>query len=257
LSFLLLGLGFHAGPAAAADGPAEQQPQYGWREVWAGTDASHDVWLLYTGVTLAPWSSDIYADGFRIRTAGGYGEYNYEGCRKNFQVCFTARDPPPQSKQHFNATFTYSEVLVGYHQRFGELTAKAFVGIAAIDHNIRPRDAYNAVGGVEYGVKGVVELWLNLGSVAWTSVDLGYTTAHETASARARLGWRVLPTFSIGPEARYDSNAQADSGRGGVFVRYEWLGCEVSAAAGYSGDMTGGLTKDMSPYGTFNILFQY
>ena len=28
--------------------------------MWGGADATKDVWLLYTGVTLAPLSKDIY-----------------------------------------------------------------------------------------------------------------------------------------------------------------------------------------------------
>ncbi len=36
--------------AACADPP---EP-YGWREVWAGVDASSHVWLAYSGATIAP-----------------------------------------------------------------------------------------------------------------------------------------------------------------------------------------------------------
>ena len=46
--------------AHAEDAVKPQEPQFGWREMWGGADATKDVWLLYTGVTLAPLSKDIY-----------------------------------------------------------------------------------------------------------------------------------------------------------------------------------------------------
>lgn len=45
---------------AAAQPLEPAQPKYGWREVWSGADATRDVWLLYGGVTLAPFSEHIY-----------------------------------------------------------------------------------------------------------------------------------------------------------------------------------------------------
>ena len=73
-----------AHPNAARADPAEPtQPKYGWVEVFSGADATRDVWLLYSGVTLAPWSKDIYSDGVRLRVVSGYGQYNYIGRRDN------------------------------------------------------------------------------------------------------------------------------------------------------------------------------
>ena len=66
-----------------------------------------------------------------------------------------------------------------------------------------------------------------------------------------------MPKLSIGPEARYDRNAEDDAGRAGVFARYEWLGGEISAASGVAGTMTGGLAQGLEPYATINVLYQY
>ncbi len=241
---------------------ADDGPQFGWREVWAGTDASHDVWLLYTGITVAPWSKDIYTDGFRLRAASGYGQYSYAVKKHKVDPCGGALELPKRVPCEFEwtsykADLTYSDALIGYHQRFGDLTAKAFIGVSVVDHAIHPRDRGNRALGVEFGVKGALEFWLNIGSDAWTSLDLAYSTAHDTASARWRLGYRALPTVSIGPEARFDSNAEDHAGRAGLFARYEWLGGEISVAAGASGDMTGGITHGVQPYATLNVLFQY
>ncbi len=65
--------------AAETANQTKEQPQFGWREMWGGADATKDVWLLYTGVTLAPLSKDIYSDGLRLRMTSGYGQYSCNG----------------------------------------------------------------------------------------------------------------------------------------------------------------------------------
>ncbi len=89
--------------------------------------------------------------------------------------------------------------------------------MSSITRRFDVNDPDNEVAGDDFGVKGVIELWLNLGPNAWTSLDLAYTTAHETGSARWRAGWRMLPTVSLGPEVRYDINAEDEAGRVGAF----------------------------------------
>ena len=130
-------------PAPASADPPEP---YGWREVWSGVDASSHVWLAYSGATVAPYS-DIFSNGLRLRAAAGYGEYTYTG-ERNAQ------------EQSFSARTGFVDALVGYLERFGPLTAKAFVGVAAIEHDVTPFDPQNPVQGRAYGPKGVVELWL-------------------------------------------------------------------------------------------------
>lgn len=243
---------------AAADPLEPPQTRYGWREVWAGVDAARDVWFLYSGVTLAPWSEHIHADGLRLRASGGYGHYSYTGATVTPTPCGSPRyDPCVFAPKRFNVDQSYIDALVGYQKRIGELTAKGFVGVAGITHRFDTRDPRNAVEGEDFGVKGVLELWLNLGTNAWTSLDVSYTTAHDTGSARWRGGWRALQSLSAGPEVHYNVNAQDDAGRAGGFVRHEWQGGEISLAGGWSGTITGGETQDWAPYGTINVLLQY
>lgn len=253
--------------ALATSAAAEPGTNF-WRETFSGADVTSNVWLLYSGVTLAP-TSDIYGDGVRFRAAGGYGQYRYSGHRAG---------DPKDKRREFKATLTYAEALLGYQKRFGELTAKAFVGVAAIDHTILPDDPIAAGGlltqGLEYGVKGVLELWLNLGSDAWTSLDTSWTSAHQTYAARWRLGYRLLPTVSVGAEAALNGNAISGNdvledgsrreplrpqGRLGIFARYEWNGGEVSVSGGLANDAydfgsTGGFNN---AYGTINWLTRF
>ncbi|MBK9078972.1 MAG: cellulose biosynthesis protein BcsS [Hyphomicrobium sp.] len=238
--------------ALADDHSDAPQPQYGWREVWGGVDATKDVWLLYTGVTLAPLSKDIYSDGLRFRANSGYGQYHYDYHRQN-----CVDHPAGVCRTTINVDVTYTDLLVGYHMRLDELTAKAFAGASMVSHDFSTIDPTNDVRGRAFGASGALEFWLNLGDRGWTSLDLFYTTAHSTGSARWRAGWRVLPTLSIGPEVRYDRNAEDDASRVGTFARYEWLGGETSVSAGFAGSMTGGTTDDMEPYITLNMLSQF
>jgi hypothetical protein len=230
----------------------EAQPKYGWQEVWAGADVTKDVWLLYSGVTLAPMSEHIYSPGLRLRAAGGYGRYTYTATSQQcvpILGCTSTNRP-------ITVDFNYAEALVGWHDQFGELTVKGFVGIASISHLLNAVDPQNATNGTEIGVKGVVEVWLNLGDSAWTSLDLAYTTAHETGSARWRAGWRPFKNVSIGPELRYDESGVHKNARAGAFLRYEWLGGEISAASGFAETLTVD-DRDRAIYGTVNLLLQF
>lgn len=232
-------------------------PQYGWREVWGGPDATKDVWLLYTGVTLAPLSKDIYSDGLRLRFNSGYGQYHYLGALRDCSGRAGATAYCSESPHRFDVDVTYTDALIGYHMRLGELTAKAFAGASMVSHRFDVPDKTNKVQGTKFGPTGALEFWLNLGNFGWTSLDLNYTHAHQTGAARWRAGWRVQPGLSIGPEARYDRNAEDDAGRAGIFVRYDWRGGEISASAGVAGSMTGGIADEIAPYATINLLTQF
>jgi hypothetical protein len=250
------------------------------REVWAGTDISSNVWLVYSGVTLAPWSG-IHDEGLRFRAAGGYGEYKYE------------RTPEKEDRDlgrplSFHAETYFADFLVGYLKRFGDLTAKAFVGVSTLGHDIEPLDDETMAVGDEVGVKGVIELWLNIGESAWAQLDLSWASAHNTRAARTRVGYRVWPKLSVGVEAGLNVDSQGecrmeadptgecgyvdptkrirvfeeadllDYARAGTFVRYEWNVSEVSLSAGVLGDsFSSGDQIELAPYVTLNWLTQF
>ncbi len=228
-----------ASPSARAD---PQQLRFS-QEIWAGADTASHVWLVYTGATIAPYGG-IFTDGLRLRAAAGYGEYSYSGERDAQLRSFAART-------------VFTDVLVGYLKRLGPLTAKAFVGATAIEHDISPNDPENPVSGLAYGPKAVGELWLNMGANAWSSVDANWTSAHQTYAGRVRTGYRILEGVSLGAEARVDGNALDKDMRGGLFVRYEWVGGEVSLAGGVAGRFLENATDMTDPYVTLNWLMQY
>lgn len=250
-------------PMRATADDASGKDTVPWREFWIGADLTEETWLVYSGATLSPFSH-IHDDGLRIRFSTGYGQYDYSGERT---FCDPALcDPrlgrrPVNRSINFEAVTQYAELLIGYLKRFGDLTAKVFVGAAYLDHQIGPRDPVNQVQGAAWGIKSGVELWLNMGANAWGSLDLNYTTAHDTFAARSRFGYRVLPTVSLGPEfgvnghfkSHRDGDLQYARGRAGAFARYEWAGGEVSA----SGGVTANIDEDITPYLTVNWMTRY
>jgi hypothetical protein len=162
------------------------------------------VFLLYTGTTLSPFGG-IHDEGLKLRVLSGYGGYSYEGLR---------RGPANRPELHkFSAETAFTDLLAGYLFRFGPLTAKAFAGVSAINHGIRPFDPENEVQGLDWGAKGVVELWLDVQPDWWVSLDTSFTTAHETFATRLRTAYRLQPEWSLGLEAGFNSNALDQSAR--------------------------------------------
>ena len=221
----------------------EPEPEYGWREVWAGADVSSNVWLLYSGATVAPYGH-IFSDGLRLRLSGGYGQYVYTGIRRGEANSFTAQN-------------TYGEALVGYLKRLGPLTAKGFLGIAVIDHQIAPFDPDNPVQGQKVGPKIAAEFWLNVGDASWTSLDLSWTSAHGTAAARLRAGYRVFRDVSLGLEGGINSNDLGEDARAGLFARYTLKHGEVSVSGGFAGRFLDDAQAIRAPYATANWLTQF
>jgi hypothetical protein len=229
----------------------------GPREIWVGADAGPRNWLIYSGATVAPWG-DIHAEGFRIRATTGYGRHEYNW---NAQTLV-------------KASKTYADALIGYQHRAGDLTAKAFVGWAYLS-DLDVISANDRRTRIKHGLKGALELWLNLGESGWTSLDVSFADTRDTASVRSRLGYRILPTVSLGVETAMNHTNLAGqvqiepgnrppigNGRVGAFARYEWFGGEISASAGVAGDVpadveTSVVVQTPSVYGTVNWILQF
>lgn len=256
-------------PAHAGDDRPSWREIWKWRESWSGVDIARDNWLLYSGITVAPFGH-IHEPGWRMRLAGGYGQYKYEGNRG------TGLTPQIQT---FAATTYYGDALIGYLERYGPLTAKAFAGISYLAHDIAPHDPDNLVSGDDIGFKGALELWLDIGDIGFASLDASWNSAHDTRNVRTRLGARVAPNWSGGVEGwlNLDDQSDCDLGwdnsaacyndektelidytRAGLFVRYDWDGGEISLSGGVSGGSFGSSgDANPEPYATLNWLTQF
>ncbi len=131
------------------------------------------------GVTVAPFGH-IHEPGLRFRLAGGYGNYDYSGNRKaSASRPKSSHSPPPPY---------YGDALVGYLERFGPLTAKAFGGVSYLAHDITPFDPEKPRDCDEFGFQSRRRTLLDIGDVGYASLDLAWNSAFNTRNARARLG---------------------------------------------------------------------
>jgi hypothetical protein len=258
--------------ASAEDARPSWREVWKWRETWAGADVAKDNWLVYSGITVAPFGH-IHEPGPRLRASAGYGHYEY-GNRPAGQSSGQS-----DAARSFDATTYFGNVLAGYLERFGPLTAKAFAGVSYLAHDITPSDPDNLVSGDEIGFKAVLELWLDIGDAGFASLDTSWDTAFDTRSARSRVGAYVVPGLSAGLEVWLDLNDQSDCDlgwddtddcddedktelldytRAGAFLRYTWDGGEVSLSGGVSGgSFHSAGDASPEPYVTINWLTQF
>ncbi len=198
-------------------------------EAWFGVTALPGSWSTYNGVTLSPGGS-ISQDGLRIRIVGGHGTYDYDATADGRRTRRTT-------------AYTFGDVLVGFQKQFGVMTAKVFAGGTVNTQTVEPRDpATDNLS--EYGVKGALETWFNLGTHSFAKVDVnaGYyfdqAEAFEDVTVRAATGMRVLPNWQTGVEGGYLVKRQYEAVEGGLFARYFWAGTALTVSGGVSHDET-------------------
>ena len=134
-------------------------------------------------------------------------------------------------------------------------------------HGVPPPVSYTHLDVYKRQPKVAAELWLDVAPGQWTSLNINFTTAHNTVSARWRYGWGLLEGMSVGPELRLDSNAglfedygdlfEEYEGRAGLFAAYKWDGYEVTVAGGVAAYIKGTTGEEITPYATINLLTQF
>lgn len=220
-------------------------------EAWAGADASALGWSAYTGLTAALFG-DLRESGWRLRASGSYGEYRYS--RSYWDSA---------AKDELNLRFTGHrwafDTLVGYQHSWGPLTVKAFAGItqvrkldSAAPGSPIALDDENGFQGDRLGLKLALETWTRLSHWGFLQADASWSQPTDSYATRLRLGYRLSPAWSIGPEISAFGNLLPDQGRVGGFVRFEWGRGEVSLSAGMGGDQ-----RLDEPYGSVNALFRF
>lgn len=253
--------------------PANADPDktdFGWRQAWTGFDVQKGNWLGYAGMTVAPFANDIHSEGLRLRITGGYGEshgaFQQPVSYSDGSIFADAADRDSRLRTiQFRSRQSYGEALIGYQTKFGNLTAKFFGGAAYIEHRYSNSDGGRSAID-DWGAKGVIELWLDIGESQWTSLDASHTTAFDSTALRWRYGVKLLPSLSLGPELRFDDSEIQTfrSARIGGFVRKEWWWGEASLAAGYSDQLDGWERASPSKfndrrggYATVNVMFNF
>ncbi|CAN0267882.1 unnamed protein product, partial [Phaeothamnion confervicola] len=206
-------------------------------ETWTGGEATRHSWSAWTGATWSPFGklSDV---GWRFRVSGGGGQFG--------------------SRQSIYGTSAFADLLIGYQVGIGAVTLKAFAGGTFDGVMLQPVEQPPTAFSTQTGAKGVVETWVNWTSEVWSQVDLAYASVHRTYSGRIRTGYRVMPDVSIGVEVGSFTKIDYENQRVGAFLRYEWLGGEISAAGGISSEATSGAGRgSRPPYGTLVYLTRF
>lgn len=235
-----------AGMRAAGAAEPEQNGIVGRKltyEAWAGADATAHSWSVYGGMA-SSFQSDIRSDGWRLRSAGGYGAYSYTSPRWNGAA---------RTLKNFDGVQSYTVLLLGYQHTLGPWIVKGFIGATQESHAISPFDTENIVQGGKIGVKGALETWLGMGETAFLQTDMSFSDVFQSYGARVRAGYRINPALSTGLEAAAIGNATYDTGRIGPFMRIEWSAAEVSISGGAAGDQSG----VTGPYGSFSLMLRF
>ena len=210
-------------PAHAIEPPLPA-PEHG--EQWVGLAATKESVYAYSGVTYAPFDI-IQNPGFRLRVAGGYGQYFYDSTQsvdfENVAVRFMGE------------TGTL-EALIGYQFRLGEWTGKIFAGVERQEHRVQPLDPGNPVNGARWGGKIASENWLNIGEHAFASLDGNYASGFKSYGVEFKTAYNVYGPLHLGLTAGAFGNETYDGKRAGLLLRYKDDDREISLAAGVSGD---------------------
>lgn len=215
------------------------------KEVWSGAEAFRHAWALYAGMTYAP--AGITEPGWRFRVVAGQSSYRY----RDGTVTGQAVQP-------------FADLFVGYQVQLSALTLKLFGGVGGSADLRAPAQVVDIWGHSRLSPKLAAEAWWTINDSAWASFDNAFSTAQASLWSRARIGMRVLPSLSIGPEVTLAGEVAHLSARLGGFVRYDWRDGEIAISAGLARDATSSTgagasdqTAAPSPYATLMWLQRF
>lgn len=188
-------------------------PETAALELWSGADNTGANWAFYTGLTAAP--GGVTQPGVRLRLTLGMSTYAY------VDSLGLARAAQP-----------FADLLAGYQWQLGSLTLKAFAGATGAADIRTAEQALELWGQARIAAKVVGEAWWTIDPQGWASFDVAIAGPQATLWSRARYGLRVLPQFSLGPEAGLSGEARHPGGRIGAFARFDWAAGEVAISGG-------------------------
>jgi hypothetical protein len=221
----------------------DRYPYILWRESWGGGELQARSWSLYSGTTVA-LTGDIEADGWRLRSTAGYGQYSY-------RKWIRGQDRPEHAK--LTGRKVFSDVLLGHQLHWSRLTVKTFAGLTSERHIIDPRDADSDADGFAYGGKAALEAWLSVTDRHWLAGSASWASTHKSFKLELKTGYNVRKSLDIGIEARLDGDETYSAGRVGAFATWRVGDAGVTATAGYTGD------REMrtSPYASLSLFYRY
>jgi len=221
-------------------------------EGWSGADTAAPGWSVHGGITAALYG-DIRDTGWRVRTAGSFGQYRYKRTywdANAYKVVDIA----------FSAERRSVDALFGYQLAWGPATIKVFGGMtqeqkldAARGTSPIALDDENGFQGERIGLKFALETWTRLADWGFVQADLAWSQPTDSYSGRLRMGYRINQSWSAGPELAAFGNLIPDEGRLGAFARFEWERGEVSVSAGTTHNSVG----SEEAYATVSALLRF
>ncbi len=208
-------------------------------EVWLSGHYISQSPSLSMGLTWAPFGA-LNRDGLRLRATLGGNFYRYRT-----EVYRASRLPEGGSM--------LSELQVGYQISHGPLTLKGFIGAAFADYALTVNDRRNPKRGLERGVAGHFDAWLNITPRTWAQFSAYATNAHRNRRAHVRLGFRLVPAFSVGLEAGVFNDASGRYLHGGPLIRYQWSAGEAVLSLG----QTHAQARTPTPFASLTLVSKF
>jgi hypothetical protein len=225
-------------------------------EVSGGGEIGGHIWSAYANTTvalsglIAGVPKSIREDGWRLKAGAGYWEY----ARR--QTIWISGLGERSVRRH--RTGSFADLLLGYQAGIGPLTLKIFAGGAYANEQRLIDGEDEGSSGPFTSARVLVESWYNLTPNAFAQLDAGWTSRLDALTARGRIGYRITPEISAGPEVGYwSADRELEAGRDdivryGAFIRYEWAAGEVSLSGGLADD-----GEDNNFYASLNALLRF
>lgn len=151
---------------------------------FSGTDFWRHGLFSYGGLLWSPAGLD--REGFTLKTLLGGGRYSYVSGNLGNAIVV--------AKQ--NVAF----VLPGWRFQNNRLTMSIFAGLDAQYHRLSPDDPSASLHGLDFGIRGSIDLWFQPTPNAMMTADASASSIGPSYSARLALGWRIADNFYLGPE---------------------------------------------------------
>jgi hypothetical protein len=216
--------------AAVAD---DQGAKRDFMSAWTGFDGSMDSQYGYAGALYA-FKQDLDADGLILRLGLGGGRYETDGANAHWV-------------DHYDL-----DVMIGYHLSLGRAAVSVFAGGDFKNHDNADQDA--DIRGLQLGAKAQIEAYAPLTDQLFVSAFANYSTAFDSFNARAKLGYRVSDTFSVGPETAVLGCEQFDQVRAGIAAAFRIGAAEIAPSAGAAWKFD---EEDYGLYGGINLYTRF
>jgi hypothetical protein len=235
-------LGATGGVGVAADIPtkapvAATGPSWVW---FGGAAVDKSGWFADIG-TVGAFNRNLNLPGWLFRARGGGGHYEYNRTTTLKQ----------------GVDYQVGEFMLGYQWFMGQTRVSVYGG-ANVEHHDNP-DPNARVKGTKWGGKVQAEMFSNI-NPTWYSLLLGnYSTAFDSYFVLGKLGYRINPAVSIGPEAAALGNERFDAARAGGFVAFEITSsASIIVSGGYSWDeRRNSLNDNSGGYGTVHARLMF